>query len=128
MQGYHDVVSIFLLVLEEDHLTFALTEAMSHAYLSDYMTKDFDTVSKSMRILMTIVKLVDKELYAFLKKSKIEPFFATSWLITWFAHDIKNVDEIARIFDALLCSHPMFCFYVCAAVSTLSHHITSPAN
>ncbi len=118
LQGFHDIVSIFLLVLEEDHLAFALSESLSINYLSDYMTEDFDVVSKSMRLLMVLVQVADKELFAFLQKSKIEPFFATSWLITWFAHDIRNADEVARIYDAFLCSHPVFPFYVCAVVST----------
>jgi len=115
-QGFHDVVSIFLLVMEEDHLAFSPAEATSTHFLVDYMTEDFDAVSKSMRLLMLLVKHADRELHTFLVRSKIEPFFATSWLITWFAHDIRSAEEVARIFDALLCSHPMFSFYVCAAV------------
>lgn len=118
-QGFHDVVSIFLLVLEEDHLAFALSEAMSLRHLSDYMNRDFDVVSQSMRLVLVLVRAADEELHAFLKRARVEPFFATSWLITWFAHDVKSVDEVARIYDALLASHPMMCFYLCAAVCTL---------
>lgn len=81
------------------------------------MQADFDIVSKSMRMILILIGAVDRELYHFLRTAKLEPFFATSWLITWFAHDIKNIDEIARIYDVFLCSHPLFSYYVCAAVS-----------
>ena len=117
-QGYHDVVSVFLLVLEEDHLAFALAEVVSLNYLSDFMCKDFEIVAKSMQLIMVILRIADKDVYSHLKNAGIEPFFATSWLITWFSHDVKDCNESARIFDAMLCSHPLFCIYLCASVSS----------
>lgn len=116
-QGYHDVVSVFLLALEEDHLSFALSEIVSINFLADYMQPDFETVSKTMSLLMTILRIADKQVHRHLVKASLEPFFATSWLITWFAHDVKKLESSARIFDAILCSHPLFCLYLCAAVS-----------
>jgi hypothetical protein len=59
----------------------------------------------------------DPALARFLRDAGVEPFFATSWLLTWFAHDVQDLEEIARIYDALLCSHPMFCYYLAAAVT-----------
>ena len=47
-------------------------------------------------------------------------YFHRSWLITWFAHDVKKINDIARIYDAILCSHPLYSFYLCAAVSRSS--------
>ena len=38
-QGYHDVVSVFLLVFEDDHLAFAMTEVVSNRYLMDFLAK-----------------------------------------------------------------------------------------
>lgn len=114
-QGFHDLVSIFLLVLEDDHLTFALAECVSRNFVSDYMTSDFEIVSHSMRLIFVIIKAIDPELHNFLVKARVEPYFATSWLITWFAHDLKTLNETARLFDALLSSHPSFAYYLCAA-------------
>lgn len=115
-QGFHDWVSVILIVLENDNLAFAVADRMSTRFLSDYLKPDFEVVSKMMRILFVILKVADRQLHQFLHDAKMEPFFATSWLLTWFSHDLKSVDEIARIFDALLCSHPLFSFYVCAVV------------
>jgi hypothetical protein len=37
---------------------------------------------------------------------------------------LKSLDDVARVFDALLCSHPLFCYYVCAAyIVHLKPHI-----
>ena len=119
-QGYHDLISVFLLVLEDDHLTFAVAEVVSRNYVADYMNKNFEYVGKSMEFLMVIVKAADPELHAYLGQANIAPFFATSWLITWFAHDLKSMKEVAQLYDVLLCAHPVFCYFICASVRFLT--------
>lgn len=118
-QGFHDIISVFLLVLEEDQLAFALSEATCLQYFIDCMSPNFDNLSELMKLIMLIVEHVDSELFEYLEKSHVEPFFATSWIITWFSHDIKSLEKIARLFDAMLCSHPSYCLYMCAAVSVV---------
>jgi hypothetical protein len=115
-QGFHDIVSVFLLVLEDDHIAFALTEVVTRDFISDYMNADFEVVGKAMKMLFVIIKASDSTLYRFLTNAKVEPFFATSWLLTWFSHDLPLISDAARVFDAVLCSHPLFCYYLCAAV------------
>lgn len=78
-QGYHDIISIILLTLEDDQLAFLISETISLNYFSDYMSKDFKIVSNSMHIIMIIIKDNDSKLYNYLKKAQIEPFFSTSW-------------------------------------------------
>ena len=102
---------------ENDNLAFALTERVSRRYLADYMQKDFSTMCQFMPILMVLLRAADEQLHSFLSKAGLESFFATSWLITWFAHDVRSLDSMARIFDVLLSSHPMHCYYLCVAVS-----------
>jgi hypothetical protein len=115
-QGYHDVVSVFLLVAGHDQLAFAMAEIVSRRFLTDFLGKDFEILSKSMRLIMTIIESTDPELGEHLSRANVEPFFATSWLLTWFSHDERCIDNTARMYDALLCSHPLFIFYLCAAM------------
>ena len=42
------------------------------------------------------------------------PYFALSWLLTWFAHDVPDLDSIARLFDLFLASHPLMPLYLAA--------------
>ena len=114
-QGFHDIVTVLYLVLEDDQLAFALARPISKLFLADYMRKDFEIVSQFMSIVMTIIKLHDRQLYDYLEAASLEPYFATSWLITWFSHDDRNLESISRIFDVLLSSHPAYCFYLSAA-------------
>jgi hypothetical protein len=135
-QGLHDVVSVFLLIFNDNPMAFAASESVCQRYLVDFMRRDFSSLSKMMKLIMFLIQFADEELFKFLENSGTEPFFATSWLITWMSHDIRkplhlfhlslslmpslgNLDQIGRVFDVLLCSPPEYCFYLCASVGTL---------
>lgn len=116
-QGFHDVACVFIEVCDQDQdLAFALIEAMSKYFMCDYMGEDFKVVTGVLPLILQIVKIVDGKLYAHLSKALNEPYFALSWLITWFSHDLKDLDVAARTFDALITSHPLFGLYMCTAV------------
>lgn len=116
-QGFHDLVSTVMLVVEDDFLAFAISEYIALHYVSDYMKENFDIVSQFLKILLVLIRSADLELFEHLEQARMEPFFAISWLITWFSHDVKHLSGIARIYDVLLSSPPIFCFYLCAVVS-----------
>lgn len=92
-QGLHDVVTVFLLVFNDNPMTFAVVEQVCQRYLVDYMRRDFSSLSKIMKLIMVLIKRADPELSEFLEQSETEPFFATSWLITWLSHDISKIFE-----------------------------------
>lgn len=37
-------------------------------------------------------------------------------MITWFAHELRCFSDVARLYDILLLSHPLFTLYLSAAV------------
>ena len=60
----------------------------------------------------------DPELAEVFASNNLEPFFALSWLLTWFAHDVTNLEEAARLFDLMLASPPIMPLYVAVVVLT----------
>ena len=122
-QGFHDFISVFVMLLDDDHLAFATAEVACNHFISDFMTVDFEIISKLMTLILRLVGSTDEILDEFLKKASIEPFFATSWFLTWFAHDICDIDVLACIFDALLCSPPIYILYLCTAVRSIITNI-----
>jgi len=113
-QGLHDVVSVFLLVFQEDSLTFAVSEHVCLHVFNVCLLKDFEVLKEAMHIIMIIIKIVDYQLYNRLVSVSMEPFFAISWIITWFSHSVKDIGSIARIFDVMLCSPPYYSYYLAA--------------
>ena len=54
---------------------------------------------------------------------QVPPFFALSWVLTWFSHDIVRYHHVTRIFDFLLASHPLMVVYLsCAVRSVFTNH------
>jgi hypothetical protein len=116
-QGFHDVVSVFFLVLEDDPLAFSCLEALASDFILDNMRENFESVIEFMKLIFVVVEEIDQELHSYLLAAKAEPFFSISWLLTWFAHDISKLEDIARVYDAMLCSQPSYIVYLCSAVS-----------
>lgn len=143
-QGFHDIGSIFLTVLSSDmnHVPTTIQETKEveersvvsakvnlglpsavlfqickSGHLNDFMKSTFSSLCATMNIvLFPLIRYFDPEVHSFLKESAVEPFFALSWIVTWFSHDIKDTKLVARIFDAFLAAHPLFPFYVAVAM------------
>lgn len=115
-QGFHDVASVFLMVLEDDYIAFLCAEKAALVFFGDCMLSNFGVISEVMALIFPLLRHTDSDLSEILVSAGIEPYFVVSWLITWFSHDIKDLDVISRLFDIFLCSHPIFCLYMCAAL------------
>eukprot|EP00981_Chlorochromonas_danica_P013437 scaffold6324_cov158-Ochromonas_danica.AAC.4 len=92
---------------------------------------------------MQVVQAHDPQLFSHLQAiPNFQPFFATSWILSWFAHDlsrqnslegeseVQQLEGIARIFDLLLASPPVHIYYLSAAIVLLSRDalLASPAE
>jgi hypothetical protein len=60
-------------------------------------------------------KVADPELSELTQELELPPYYALSWFITWFAHDVPGLDAAARLFDLFLAVHPLMPLYVGAA-------------
>lgn len=47
-----------MLIFEEDHLSFKLSEAIAKQFIVDYMREDFEIVSKFMHFVLLIIKVM----------------------------------------------------------------------
>ncbi|BGP55212.1 GTPase-activating protein gyp8 [Rhodotorula sphaerocarpa] len=114
-QGYHDIISVLLLTLEEDALVTAATERMSLHRVRDSMGPGLEPTLGYLKVIDRLVKVIDPELYTVVSQAASMPFFALSWALTLFSHDIDSVAVLARIFDFLLAHNPsMICHLVVA--------------
>ncbi|CAH0491726.1 unnamed protein product [Peronospora farinosa] len=115
-QGYHDIVSVFLLTLGNSKLTLQAVQNVSETYQREPMRPGLEQVMAATRLLFPLVDAADELLFQHLRESKVEPFFALPWMITWFAHQLKRFEDVARLYDVFLVTHPLFSLYVSASV------------
>lgn len=67
----------------------------------------------------------DPELYRHVSSSGAPPYFALSWLITWFAHNVPALEQITRLFDLFLASHPLMPLYIAVIAMRVSRLLDS---
>ena len=128
-QGYHDIVAILLLSLtcsssfrsdwaddeERDQVSLAVGRMSLH-YIRDSMTNDLNPIMGQLKLLRNVVRAHDACLARRIERASSVPFFALSWLLTLFAHDLEDMAQVRCCFDFLLAHGPASAVYLCAAV------------
>lgn len=92
-QGLHDVASVLLLVAGEP-AAFDMLCQLSTGHLRDATRSSLDPVIELLGLMGPIVAAADEELANFLSKQGLPPFYALSWFITWFSHDLSDFGEV----------------------------------
>eukprot|EP00042_Codosiga_hollandica_P043954 m.424970 g.424970 ORF g.424970 m.424970 type:complete len:361 (+) comp56680_c0_seq17:3-1085(+) len=118
-QGFHDVVSVLLLVVG-DEAAFHMTEALVIAHFRDCMGANLSGVVAQLDLIFPLLAAVDAELAAFIRRSEVPPHFALSWVMTWFSHDLEDFAVAQLVFDFCLASHPLMPIYL--AVEVVRYH------
>ena len=140
-QGYHDVACIILSTLSgcspvrlrpsEQFFTSmegaaaatgldmpaAVLLQVSQSHLRDSMRANFLQLQTALRLtILPLLAYFDREVHDRLADCEMQPFFALSWVITWFSHEIRDTELVKRLFDFFLVSHPLMPIYVSVAM------------
>eukprot|EP00877_Chromochloris_zofingiensis_P010278 jgi/Chrzof1/5503/Cz16g05200.t1 len=110
-QGLNALSSVLLLVAGEQ-LAFQILSNLVYGHLRDTTGSTLDAVVELLGLLLPILKQADPKLAAFIESSNVKTDFALSWLLAWFAQDVHDIDQAARLFDLFLASHPLMPLYV----------------
>ena len=83
------------------------------------MREDLDVIHPLVEMMLAIVRRADPAVHERLLLLSVPPFFCVSWMLTYFAHDIRSLYDAQRIFDFFLENHPTAVVYASAAVPML---------
>ena len=118
-QGYNDVCSVAIMVMDNEDAARQVAQQLARYYLREAMNPTMAAVQQALTFMMLILKRRDKPLYNCLRACEVEPVFAISWIITWFAHDIKSLPQVVcclcRVLRARACEH------MCLTQISLTH-------
>ena len=90
---------------------------VSLSHFREPMNTNFLQLQTAMRmVLFPLLRIIDPEVHAHLYGCGMEPFFALSWLLSWFSHDIRDTTLVKRLFDFFLVSHPLMPMYLSVAM------------
>lgn len=134
-QGYHDVMSVLLLVLcpDDPHpsdiwnsgaefsAVLKSAERLSVFYLRDFMAPKIEPCLGWLKVIRNCIRRVDSD-YAhnIVERAGSLPFFALSWLITLMSHELDiEGDLVQRVFDAVLTEGPQAIAWILAALVSM---------
>lgn len=118
LQGFHDICTCFLLVLGKK-AAIPAAENVALFFIRDAMLDSFDPISKQLRLMSSLIEYEDPELTLFLEKANIMPYYALSWVLTWFSHDFEAYEKVIRLFDLFISSQAIMPVYIASAVSSV---------
>ena len=122
-QGYHDIgLYFYILYIENTFKSIAVFQRVTECYFKDYLNEKQDSYFPYHFILEIVDFLItglDSQVYEEIKEKidEVSPFWTTSWVLSWFTHNIKNPFLVYRIFDYLLVAHPLAIYYMSAIVN-----------
>ncbi|KDD72405.1 hypothetical protein H632_c3390p0, partial [Helicosporidium sp. ATCC 50920] len=116
-QGLHDVASVLLLTCGEGEAVRLLRHLL-RCHLRDCTRPGLEPALGALALLYPLLAVADPglaEYIAGLDEPALQiPHFALSWVLTWFAHDVRSLPVAARLFDLFLASHPLMPLYLAA--------------
>lgn len=125
-QGLHDVAAVLLFVAGEA-AAYRMLSRLAACHLRDCTRPTLQAAVEVLGMLYPILQAADPGLHSFLmsldEPALQVPYFALSWHMTWFSHDVASLEQCARLFDLFIASHPLMPLYVAAVA--LRHN--SPA-
>ncbi|KAF2639724.1 hypothetical protein P280DRAFT_46455 [Massarina eburnea CBS 473.64] len=113
-QGYHDIVQVLLLVLGAQDAPAAAAR-LSLLRIRDFMLSNMDPAMAQIELLRPVLAIADPALYAHLPKN-MPATFALAGTITLFSHNLKEYEDIARLFDFFLATDTVMPIYFFAAI------------
>uniref|UniRef100_A0A7S3L5F2 Rab-GAP TBC domain-containing protein n=1 Tax=Amphora coffeiformis TaxID=265554 RepID=A0A7S3L5F2_9STRA len=136
-QGYHDIACVVLATLSGSGLTgpwrstqpqwstnspgmdlsSAVLLQLSKVHLREYLREDFKPLQKILSLsFYPLLALWDRQLHDHLLEAGMSPWFCLPWIITWFAHEMRDTAMVKRIFDFFIVSHPLMPLYLSLAM------------
>ncbi|GLC38669.1 hypothetical protein PLESTB_000458300 [Pleodorina starrii] len=93
-------------------LAFALLRRLTTTHLRDATRPSLEPVVQLLGLMPALVSAADPQLGRHLAALDLQPYFALSWLITWWAHELDELAPATRLYDFFLAGHPLLPLYV----------------
>jgi hypothetical protein len=117
----------------DDILLYEILQRLCEFYFKDYLTefeykitegdqiinkKSFFSFENIHSIINKILKENDYNLFKLIeaKSDFPDPIYSLPWILTYFTHDINNLNMVYRIFDYLFMEHPLGIYFLSSNV------------
>ncbi|KRZ68801.1 TBC1 domain family member 20 [Trichinella papuae] len=114
-QGFHDVCLTVLLAISETH-ALAVCDNLAKTAFRSFLEEPLGNAIEKLELILKIVREIDVEVYEFFETHSSKAEFAVSWILTWYAHVMRDQEQLFRLYDYFLASDEHMPIYVAAAI------------
>ncbi|EFJ40542.1 hypothetical protein VOLCADRAFT_99675 [Volvox carteri f. nagariensis] len=93
-------------------LAFGLLRRLVTTHLRDATRPSLEPVVQLLGLVPYLVRAADPVLARRMGELGLQPFFALSWFLTWWAHELDQLAHAARLYDFFIASHPLMPLYL----------------
>ncbi len=101
---------------ENPEQSFPILLGLMHTHFRSLLEANMDIVHTLVTVILEIIQNIDPPIGTLLSSFEMPPFYFVSWILTWFAHDVKNIVHALSLFDFFIANHPSAILYACAVV------------
>eukprot|EP01084_Bolivina_argentea_P008643 16176_1 len=114
IQGYNDITSIIYMVCNNESLTTKIANNIATTHMSEYIMGEcceingFPSSNLTWKLLTSYDNTFN-DLFNLIigntdrTSTELITLITTSWKLTWFSQDIKNINIITRLYDYFIC-------------------------
>eukprot|EP00927_Polykrikos_kofoidii_P059498 TRINITY_DN54647_c0_g1_i1.p1 TRINITY_DN54647_c0_g1~~TRINITY_DN54647_c0_g1_i1.p1 ORF type:complete len:419 (+),score=62.49 TRINITY_DN54647_c0_g1_i1:170-1426(+) len=116
-QGFHDIALVFMEVGTTTQ-AFYMVERLALFHLTDQLCWPFDQgLTRLLSVLFHLIETIEPAVAEALSEADCSQcHFAVPWVLTWFSHTLPRLEQVMRLFDCLLSSHPAVVLYFVASL------------
>ena len=115
-QGFH-CIAINVLRFAREPLAMLFLERLALGPLFPHFLRNLDGLSSINRMIYSLIKLLDEELFNFFEIQDIDPSaFTTSYIISWFTETTSNIDDVFHLLDFFIICNPIMPMYTLVAI------------
>lgn len=116
-QGFHDVCLTLLLLSEQDeHKAFDKVNKLTKTHFSVFMQPTMFETQEYLDMILIVIGYLDAELEQRMNAAEVGSIFALSWVITWFSHEIKDREDLDKLFKYFEKRDTHMIIYFCACM------------
>lgn len=137
-QGLHELMGFVMYILlphEADDVVLGACQALLRVQWKPFSDKSLRSSQAMLYAMHAILAKEDPPFAATLEGNGVGPesHYAVSWVITWFAHNVRRTDVLAAIFDYCIAFNDAYSIIFFTAALLMSHRPTimkwtSPGN
>ncbi|KAH0791063.1 TBC1 domain family member 20 [Histomonas meleagridis] len=117
-QGFQEI-AIIVLTFARESFALQILEALALGPLHCFLGQTLGGIETILDFSFSLLRIVDNDIYVSFEKSDIQSHLLVSFIVTFFAHNVPDIESGLRFLDFFIASHPLIPTYTIISIISL---------